>query len=148
MADYNSKWTGVDIDNAVEKSAHIGYFNELFNSTSGTTSFDLDNVSDNPATNSKAGLYYVTYEAAMDVQTRSTSVIFIETNDTDTKGSGHTGFDSSSNTIWTGKTSYDGSTHEITVPINAIDVNDPSSSPAMTNGAIYRVYRYEPAPTS
>ncbi len=110
MADYNSPWTGPEIDEAIAKTQDLTEIKLIWTTTDGVTGgIPLSNLPAKPDGTGHAGLYYVVIsDAATDVTQPNTktvtSTIFIGNVDGQCSGAAAVGMDSDS--IYSVKAKY------------------------------------------
>ncbi len=65
MADYNSSYTGLELDAAIAATDEIMEFVEVYAGAATNTGIPLSSLSVNPGTGDKTGIYDVLYSASM-----------------------------------------------------------------------------------
>ena len=61
MADYNSVYTGVQVDAAIAKTAEILNFVQVYSGSPSNTGIPISSISINPDTGDKTGTYDIIY---------------------------------------------------------------------------------------
>ena len=100
MADYNSAYTGQEVDAAIAKSAKIGEFATVWAGSPTSSPISLSSLPANPGTGDRTGLYYIEYDVAQSSTAPSTSFIHVSNESNDTVASGHTDMDSGEGAIY------------------------------------------------
>ena len=110
MADFNSRYTGAEIEAAIARTEKIGEFVTVWSGTPTDTPIALSSLPENPATGDRTGLYYVQYSNSNNSSAgESTSSIYISDESKSVVGSGHSSIDNSTPpTIYVTIGLYDG----------------------------------------
>ncbi len=136
MADYNSAYTGPEVDAALAKTTEIGEFKELYNGAA-KLSWLVDDAPVNPKTGDRTGLYYITYKgSASSGDFYCTTMMHIPDENLNAQGAGPVAF-------WADGGQADMVNFDYTTRlITAIHTNQ--STAGETNMYIYKVYRFQP----
>ena len=73
MADYNSVYTGAEIDASIAKSADMAGFVQVYNGAPTQVEIPASSLPINPATGDRTGLYYIVFASTADALTLSTT---------------------------------------------------------------------------
>jgi hypothetical protein len=105
MADYNSRYTGSEIEAAIARTDKIGEFAEIWAGSPTTSPISLNSLPVNPGTGDRTGLYFVSYESSGATNYTSNSMMHIFDESKGSVGTGHsdmaTGTD---NNVWASTT--------------------------------------------
>ncbi len=136
MADYNSAYTGPEVDAALAKTTEIGEFKELYNGAA-KLSWLIDDAPVNPKTGDRTGLYYVTYKGtATSGDFYCTTMMHIADESLDAQGAGPAA-------MWDGGGQADMVKYDyLTRLVKAMHTNFGSNGE--TAMYIYKVYRFQP----
>ncbi len=136
MADYNSAFTGPEVDLALTKTTQINEFKTLYNGVA-KMEWLIDDAPVNPATGDRTGLYYITYKGSATVgDFYCTTVLHIHDEAHDAQGAGPAA-------MWDGGGQAD-MVHfdRLTRLIRSLHTN--FGSDGITPMYIYEVNRYQP----
>ena len=146
MADYNSKWTGADIDDAVEKSKNIEHMVELYSDDTGTNlPFPIANLPVNPGTGDRTGFYIINYRYDDNgSMVMGNSSIIVNELDSDCAGSSLTYYSDSSNELVIKKVLYRSSNESFEATAQIVNIID-GSGYSTEDLHIHGIYRLQEA---
>ncbi len=75
MADYNSPYTGSEIDAAIAKTGLISEYVDLYNGSPTNTGVLLSSLAENPKTGDRSGLYYIIFNSSTVPPEQSGSIL-------------------------------------------------------------------------
>ena len=142
MADYNSSYTGTEVDAAVAKTGTILESKQVYTGSPTNSGVPMSSISTNPDTGNKTGTYdviYSTTNTSVDGSTGEPNVsrIWIGDEAQTSAGTGHA--DMSDTTIYSSSADYNGSN------FTAILSSHTFSSGTATNANIYihKIFRLQ-----
>ena len=140
MADYNSKWTGVDIDNAVEKSQHIFEYKLVYDAGSSgyNGSLPIDNISVNPDTGDRTGTYVFLFG-----QNNTGSMILQDTSINATSSISQGWYDTATNKIKLKRVFFNKDDASFHFFQDEIDFDNLSNNSLNQSVAVYKIYRMQ-----
>ncbi len=150
MADYNSPYTGSEIDAAIAKADKISEYIDLYNGAPTNAGVALSSLAVNPKTGDRSGLYYIIFSIdAVDLSSPTTntqlSVMYISADAGTSSGTSVVGMGTTD--IYSGKAKYNIGAGGADGKIHAYYYSHPFSSGSATSTEYYihRIVRIQEA---